>query len=338
MRAVGYQRSLPIADDAALVDIELPTPEPSGRDLLVEVRAVSVNPVDTKVRRRAAAEEGGWKVLGWDAAGVVAAVGPEVSRFKPGDEVFYAGAIDRQGTNSEYHLVDERIVGRKPASLSWAEAAALPLTAITAWETLFDRLDLRRPVPGPGQALLIIGGAGGVGSMTIQLARQLTYVTVIASASRLETQAWVRSLGAHHVVDHRKPLAAEVESLGIGAPTFVFSTTNPDVHVAEIVKLIAPQGRFALIDDPTALDVVPFKRKSVSIHWELMFTRSLFQTADIDAQGTLLDEVSGLVDAGTLRTTLADHFGPINAANLKRAHALIESGTARGKIVLEGFA
>jgi zinc-binding alcohol dehydrogenase family protein len=338
MRAVGYQRSLPITDDAALVDIDLPTPEPSGRDLLVEVRAVSVNPVDTKVRRRAAPEDGGWKVLGWDAAGVVAAVGPEVSRFKPGDEVFYAGAIDRQGTNSEYHLVDERIVGRKPASLSWAEAAALPLTAITAWETLFDRLDLRRPVPGPGQALLIIGGAGGVGSMTIQLARQLTYVTVIASASRLETQAWVRSLGAHHVVDHRKPLAAEVESLGIGAPTFVFSTTNTDVHVAEIVKLIAPQGRFALIDDPTALDVVPFKRKSVSIHWELMFTRSLFQTADIDAQGTLLDEVSGLVDAGTLRTTLADHFGPINAANLKRAHALIESGTARGKIVLEGFA
>jgi zinc-binding alcohol dehydrogenase family protein len=338
MRAVGYQRSLPITDDAALVDIDLPTPEPSGRDLLVEVRAVSVNPVDTKVRRRAAAEEGGWKVLGWDAAGVVAAVGPEVSRFKPGDEVFYAGAIDRQGTNSEYHLVDERIVGRKPASLSWAEAAALPLTAITAWETLFDRLDVRKPVPARGQALLIIGGAGGVGSIAVQLARQLTGVAVIASASRPETQEWVRSLGAHHVVDHRKPLAAEVEALGIGAPTFVFSTTNTDAHVAEIVKLIAPQGRFALIDDPAVLDVMPFKRKSISIHWELMFTRSLFQTADMDAQGTLLDEVSRLVDAGTLRTTLADHFGPINAANLKRAHALIESGTARGKIVLEGFA
>jgi NADPH2:quinone reductase len=338
MRAVGYQRSLPIADDAALVDIELPTPEPSGRDLLVEVRAVSVNPVDTKVRRRAAAEEGGWKVLGWDAAGVVAAVGPEVSRFKPGDEVFYAGAIDRQGTNSEYHLVDERIVGRKPASLSWAEAAALPLTAITAWETLFDRLDLRRPVPGPGQALLIIGGAGGVGSMTIQLARQLTYVTVIASASRLETQAWVRSLGAHHVVDHRKPLAAEVESLGIGAPTFVFSTTNTDVHVAEIVKLIAPQGRFALIDDPTALDVVPFKRKSVSIHWELMFTRSMFATADLAEQGRLLNEVARLVDAGTIRSTFAQSFGTISAANLRRAHELIESGRAKGKIVLEGWA
>jgi NADPH:quinone reductase len=338
MRAVGYQRSLPITDDAALVDIDLPTPEPSGRDLLVEVRAVSVNPVDTKVRRRAAPEDGGWKVLGWDAAGVVAAVGPEVSRFRPGDEVLYAGAIDRQGTNSEYHLVDERIVGRKPALLSWAEAAALPLTAITAWETLFDRLDIRKPVPAPGQALLIIGGAGGVGSITTQLARQLTDVTVIASASRPETQEWVRSFGAHHVVDHRKPLAAEVEALGIGAPTFVFSTTNTDAHLAEIVKLIAPQGRFALIDDPAVLDVMPFKRKSISIHWELMFTRSLFQTADMDAQGTLLDEVSRLVDAGTLRTTLADHFGPINAANLKRAHALIESGTARGKIVLEGFA
>jgi NADPH:quinone reductase len=338
MRAVGYQRSLPITDDAALVDIDLPTPEPSGRDLLVEVRAVSVNPVDTKVRRRAAPEDGGWKVLGWDAAGVVAAVGPEVSRFRPGDEVLYAGAIDRQGTNSEYHLVDERIVGRKPALLSWAEAAALPLTAITAWETLFDRLDVRKPVPAPGQALLIIGGAGGVGSITTQLGRQLTDVTVIASASRPETQEWVRSLGAHHVVDHRKPLAAEVEALGIGPPTFVFSTTNTDAHVAEIVKLIAPQGRFALIDDPAALDVVPFKRKSISIHWELMFTRSLFHTADMDAQGALLDEVSRLVDAGTLRTTLSDHFGPINAANLKRAHALIESGTARGKIVLEGFA
>jgi zinc-binding alcohol dehydrogenase family protein len=338
MRAVGYQRSLPITDDAALVDIDLPTPEPSGRDLLVEIRAVSVNPVDTKVRRRAAPEQGGWKVLGWDAAGVVAAVGPEASRFRPGDEVFYAGAIDRQGTNSEYHLVDERIVGRKPASLSWAEAAALPLTAITAWETLFDRLDVRKPVPGPAQALLIIGGAGGVGSIATQLARQLTDVTVIASASRPETQEWVRSLGAHHVVDHRKPLAAEVEALGIDAPTFVFSTTNTDAHVAEIVKLIAPQGKFALIDDPAVLDVMPFKRKSISIHWELMFTRSLFQTADMDAQGALLDEVYRLVDAGTLRTTLADHFGPINAANLKRAHALIESGTARGKIVLEGFA
>ncbi len=338
MRAVGYQRSLPITDDAALVDIDLPRPEPKGRDLLVEIRAVSVNPVDTKVRRRAAPEEGSWKVLGWDAAGVVAAVGPEVKGFEPGDEVFYAGALERQGTNAENHLVDERIVGRKPASLGWAEAAALPLTAITAWETLFDRLDVRKPVPSAGQSILIIGGAGGVGSIAVQLVRQLTDVTVIATASRPETVEWARSLGAQHVLDHRKPLAAEVAALGIGAPTFVFSTTNTDLHLAEIVKLIAPQGRFALIDDPAALDVLPFKRKSVSTHWEFMFTRSMFATPDMDAQGKLLDEVARLVDAGTLRTTLGDHFGQINATNLKRAHALLESGTARGKIVHEGFA
>ena len=337
MRAVGYQKSLPTDDAAALVDIELPKPEPRGRDLLVQVEAVSVNPVDTKVRRRAEAAPGEWKVLGWDAAGVVTAVGPDAARFKPGDAVFYAGTIGRSGSNAEFHLVDERIVGRKPTSLNWAQAAALPLTAITAWETLFDRLDVRKPVPGVTPSILIIGGAGGVGSMAIQLARRLTDLTVIATASRPETQSWVRELGAHHVVVHARPLAAEVATLGLGAPGFVFSTTNTDRHVGAIVELIAPQGRFALIDDPTALDVVPFKRKSVSIHWELMFTRSMFETADVDEQGALLNEVARMVDAGTLRSTLAESFGAINAANLKRAHKLIESGRAMGKIVLEGF-
>ena len=337
MRAVGYQKSLPIDDAAALVDIELPKPEPRGKDLLVQVEAVSVNPVDTKVRRRAEAAPGEWKVLGWDAAGVVTAVGPDAARFKPGDAVFYAGTIGRSGSNAEFHLVDERIVGRKPTSLNWAQAAALPLTAITAWETLFDRLDVRKPVPGVTPSILIIGGAGGVGSMAIQLARRLTDLTVIATASRPETQSWVRELGAHHVVVHARPLAAEVAALGLGAPGFVFSTTNTDRHVGAIVELIAPQGRFALIDDPTALDVVPFKRKSVSIHWELMFTRSMFETADVDEQGALLNEVARMVDAGTLRSTLAESFGAINAANLKRAHKLIESGRAMGKIVLEGF-
>jgi len=337
MRAVGYQKSLPIDDAAALVDIELPKPEPRGKDLLVQVEAVSVNPVDTKVRRRAEAAPGEWKVLGWDAAGVVTAVGPDATRFKPGDAVFYAGTIGRSGSNAEFHLVDERIVGRKPTSLNWAQAAALPLTAITAWETLFDRLDVRKPVPGVTPSILIIGGAGGVGSMAIQLARRLTDLTVIATASRPETQSWVRELGAHHVVVHARPLAAEVAALGLGAPGFVFSTTNTDRHVGAIVELIAPQGRFALIDDPTALDVVPFKRKSVSIHWELMFTRSMFETADVDEQGALLNEVARMVDAGTLRSTLAESFGAINAANLKRAHKLIESGRAMGKIVLEGF-
>ena len=337
MRAVGYQTPLPLHDPASLADIDLPKPAPSGRDLLVEIRAISVNPVDTKVRQRPKPDPESWAVLGWDAAGVVQAVGPDATLFKPGDAVFYAGALTRPGTNAEFHLVDERIVGRKPASIGWAEAAALPLTAITAWEALFDRLDVHKPVPGGPASILIIGGAGGVGSIAVQLARQLTKLTVIATASRPETQAWVRDLGAHHVIDHRAPLAGQVAALGIGAPAFVFSTTNTGDHLAQIAELIAPQGRFALIDDPAALDINPFKRKSASVHWEFMFTRSMFETADIAAQGDLLNEVARLVDSGTLRTTLGEHFGVIDAANLKRAHALLESGKARGKIVLEGF-
>ena len=337
MRAVGYQDSLPITAAAALVDIELPKPRPAGRDLLVEVRAVSVNPVDTKVRRRAKPEAGQWKVLGYDAVGVVAETGADAKLFKRGDAVFYAGDATRQGTNAEFHLVDERIVGRKPRSLDWADAAALPLTAITAWEALFDRLDVRKPVPGETNSILIIGGAGGVSSMAIQLARRLTELTVIATASRPETRAWVRELGAHHVLDHAKPLAAQVDALGIGAPGFVFSTTNTDEHLGEVEKLIAPQGRFAVIDDPAGLDVMPFKRKCVSVHWEMMFARSTFHTADMAEQGVLLNAVADLADAGTIRTTVGESFGPINAANLKRAHGLIESGRARGKVVLEGF-
>lgn len=338
MRAIGYQTPLAIADDNSLVDIDLPRPMPSGRDLLVEIKAISVNPADTKVRANARPEADSWKVLGWDAAGVVVEAGPEATLFKPGDEVFYAGSITRPGTYAEFHAVDERIIGRKPKTLGWPEAAALPLTAITAWETLFDRLDVKgRAVPGAAPAVLVIGGAGGVGSIAIQLARRLTDLTVIATASRAETKAWATELGAHHVVDHSTPLAKEVEALGIGAAAFVFSTTNTEQHLAEIVELIAPQGRFALIDDPAALDVNPFKRKSVSVHWEFMFTRSMFGTADIAEQGVLLNEVSRLVDNGTIRTTLAENFGPINATNLKRAHALIESGSAKGKIALEGF-
>src|SRR5271165_96661 len=338
MRAVGYKTaSPPIEADASLVDIELPQPQAQGRDILVAIRAVSVNPVDTKVRARAQPDAGTWRVLGWNAAGTVVSVGTDATLFKPGDEVFYAGALGRAGTNAEFHLVDERLAGRKPSSLSWAEAAALPLTSITAWKALFDRLEVRKPVPGGTRAILIVGGAGGVGSIATQLARQLTDLTVITTASRPETQAWSRTLGAHHVVDHTKPLAKEVEALGIGAPAFVFSTTNTDRHLADIAKLIAPQGRLALIDDPTALDVSLLKQKSVSLHWEFMFTRSMFGTADIAEQGKLLNEVARLVDAGTLRTTAAEHFGTINAANLRRAHALIESGRAKGKIVLEGF-
>ena len=337
MRAVGYQRSLPADDPEALVDIELPMPEPEGRDLLVGIRAVSVNPVDTKVRLRAAPEPGGWKVLGYDAAGVVIAAGPETRLFKPGDAVYYAGSIARQGTNAEFHLVDERIVGPKPSSLDWAEAAALPLTAITAWEMLFDRLEIRRPVPGTAPVLLIIGGAGGVGSMAVQLARRLTHLTVIATASRPESRAWASELGAHHVIDHGQPLQPQLDALGLGAPGFVFSTTHTEQHIAAVGTLIAPQGRFGYIDDLRAIDPAPFKTKSVSLRFESMFTRPVFGTADISAQHDLLAEVSRLVDLGALRTTLAERMTPISAANLRRAHQLIEGGWSHGKLVLEGF-
>lgn len=337
MKAIGYKTPGPIDHTDALQDIELPRPRAAGHDLLVEVAAVSVNPVDTKVRSSATPPEGEWKVLGWDAVGRVVETGPDVTGFAVGDEAYYAGSITRPGANSQFHLVDARIAGHKPKSLSNAEAAALPLTAITAWEMLFDRLDVRRPVPGAANAILIIGGAGGVGSIAIQLARALTDLTVIATASRPETRDWAMGLGAHHVVDHHGDLAAQVEALGIGAPGFVFSTNNSDRHLAGVQALIAPQGRFGLIDDPRTLDALGFKRKAASIHWELMFTRPIFGTPDLGEQGKLLDEVARLVDAGRIRTTLTQTLSPITAETLKKAHALIESNTARGKIVLEGF-
>ena len=337
MKAVGYRNAGPVSDSQALEDIELAVPSPTGRDIRVAVRAVSVNPVDTKIRRGVAPSPGEYKVLGWDAAGVVDAVGPEATLFKPGDEVFYAGSLDRPGTNSALHIVDERIVGRKPRNLNFAEAAALPLTAITAWEALFDRLKITDPTPEGGGSILVVGGAGGVGSIAIQILRQLTGLTIIATASRPETQAWVKEMGAHHVADHRKPLNEELGRLGLPAPGFVFSTTETDKHLDAIVELMAPQGRFCLIDDPPPLDIMKLKRKSLSLHWELMFTRPLYGTADIEEQHRLLNRVSAMVEEGKIRTTMSAHFGAITAANLLKAHALIESGSARGKIVLEGF-
>ncbi|MGN6449802.1 MAG: zinc-binding alcohol dehydrogenase family protein [Brucella intermedia] len=337
MKAVAYQNAGKLDRADSLVDVTLDKPVAAGRDLLVQVEAISVNPVDYKIRSGVSPDAGQWKVLGWDAVGTVVETGDQVRDFKPGDRVWYAGSLTRPGANSEFHLVDERIVGRKPASLSNSEAAALPLTSITAWEMLFDRLDVRRPVAGAANAIAIIGGAGGVGSIAIQLARALTDLTVIATASRPETQDWVRQLGAHHVIDHRKPLAEQVEALGIGAPALVFSTTQTLDHLSEIVRLIAPQGRFGLIDDPDKLDIMPFKRKSVSVHWELMFTRPIYQTADMAEQGRLLNEVAKLVDEGKIRTTLTEVLSPISAANLKAAHGVLESGKAKGKIVLEGW-
>ncbi len=337
MKAIAYYQSLPIAAPAALQDIELPAPQPGPRDLLVQVHAISVNPVDTKVRQNVQPEAGVAKVLGWDVAGVVKAVGSEVSLFQPGDKVYYAGSIARAGGNSELHVVDERIVGHMPRTLGFAEAAALPLTAITAWELLFERLLIAEGKADLGQSLLIVGGAGGVGSILTQLASQLTGLKVIASASRPETQAWVRELGADVVVDHRQPLAQALKAQGIDSVTHVASLTQTDQHLDQLVEALAPQGKLALIDDPKQLDVTKLKRKSLSLHWEFMYTRSLFETADMQAQHTLLNRVAELIDAGTLKTTLGEHFGPINAANLRRAHALLESGAAKGKIVLEGF-
>lgn len=337
MKAVAYYQSLPIDHTDALQDVELPVPTPGTRDLLVEVRAISVNPVDTKIRRNVQPENGQAKVLGWDVAGVVKAVGSDVTLFQPGDEVFYAGALTRPGGNAELHLVDERIVGKRPRSLDFAKSAALPLTAITAWELLFDRLGIAEGKADQGQSLLIVGAAGGVGSILVQLARQLTGLTVIGTASRPETQAWVRELGAHHVIDHSQPLAAELKRIGLDSVTHVASLTQTDQHLEQLVEALAPQGKLALIDDPAGLDVLKLKRKSISLHWEFMYTRSMFETADMIEQHRLLNRVSELIDTGVLKTTFGEHFGRIDAANLKRAHALLESGKAKGKIVLEGF-
>ncbi|MDH5181754.1 MAG: zinc-binding alcohol dehydrogenase family protein [Gammaproteobacteria bacterium] len=337
MKAIGYRESLPISDANALLDVTLPDPSPAGRDLLVRIKAVAVNPVDTKIRKRAQPEPGGIKVLGWDACGVVEAVGSECTLFKAGDEVWYAGAVNRQGTNAELHLVDERIVGRKPRTLDDAHAAAMPLTTITAWEILFDRLQIMPGKRDKGECLLIVGAAGGVGSMLTQLAARLTGLTVIGTASRAETRDWVLSLGAHHVIDHSKPLAAELKNISVENVTHVAALTRSDLHLEQIIESLAPFGKLAMIDDPGPVDFTKLKTKSISLHWELMFTRALFQTADMIEQHRLLNEVAALVDAGLIRSTFQEHYGKINAENLKRAHAMIESGKSMGKIVLEGF-
>ncbi len=340
MRAVGYfERGLPISDENALRDLELPDPPaPAGRDLLIRVHAVSVNPRDAKSRAVFKATPERPMVLGYDASGVVDAVGPEATLFRPGDEVFYAGVLNRPGSNAELQLVDERIVGRKPASLDHAAAASLPLTALTAYEMLFDRLEIPQGQAGAGNAVLILGGAGGVPSIAIQLARALTALTVVATASRPESERWVRELGAHHVLNHAKPLKAEVEALGLAEPLrYVFSTHTDAKSWADIAVFIAPQGRFGLIDDPEPLDLRLMKLKSVSIHWEAMFTRPMFGTADMIRQYEILTEVAALVDRGAVRPTATQSLGVINAANLRQAHAAIEAGSVIGKLVLAGF-
>ncbi len=340
MRAVGYRTT---GDAEVLQDVELPDPTPTERDLLVEVQAISVNPVDTKVRRRQGPEEGAEvKVLGYDVAGVVREVGADVTAYSAGDEVWYAGTIVRPGGNSELHVVDERLVSRRPTSLDAARAAAMPLTAVTAWELLFDRLGVERG-GGAGQTLLVVGAGGGVGSVLVQLAATQTKLRVIGTASRPETQEWVRSLGAHDVVDHSRPLAEELRGIGVDGVELVAALTHTDQHYEQLVEALAPQGRIGVIDDPVGgLDATPLKSKSASLVWELMFTRSTFRTPDMHLQGELLAEVARLVDEGVLRTTTAGTTTgadpkPITAAHLREAHEFIESGKAVGKVVLAGW-
>ncbi|MFK7957433.1 MAG: zinc-binding alcohol dehydrogenase family protein [Lysobacterales bacterium] len=335
MKAIGYETAGPITRPGALVAFEAAEPEMGPRDLRVAVHGVSVNPVDTKVRTRASAETGQKKILGFDASGVVESVGADVTLFAPGDAVFYAGDITRQGTNAQWHVVDERIVGAKPVSLSHAEAAALPLTAITAWEMLFDSFSL---VQGQGddESVVIIGGAGGVGSIMVQLARQLTGLTVVATASRPDTADWVKKMGAHHVINHHEPLPPQLAELNL-TPRYVACLTATDQHFAAVVELIKPRGHIALIDDPQSLDVNSMKPKALSLSWEFMFTRSMFQTPDMIQQHQLLNQVSALIDAGTLVTTATNNLGPMTVESLINAHTLQESGRAIGKTVLEGF-
>ncbi|MFU2512306.1 zinc-binding alcohol dehydrogenase family protein [Pseudoalteromonas sp. ASV78] len=336
MKAIGYQAATKTLSEDSFEIIELPTPTVQGHDLLVAVNAISVNPVDTKIRANVSPEHG-HKVIGWDAVGIVKAAGDKVSLFDIGDRVYYAGDLTRSGSNAQLQLVDERIVGRAPSSLSDAEAAALPLTSITAWELLFDRLQIPKGNNAKPASLLVIGAAGGVGSILVQLAKQLTNLTVVGTASRADSVKWLNELGVDQVLDHSQSLDAQRTEHNLAEFDYVISLTHTDQHLDEIIKVIKPQGKLALIDDPASFDILKLKRKSISLHWEFMYTRSMFQTEDMIAQHQLLTELAKLVDNGTIKTTLGQHLGKINVENLLKAHEILESHQSRGKLVLEGF-
>ncbi len=336
MPVVAYRKNLPVDDDESLIDAELPIPAPGPRDLLVQVEAIAVNPVDYKVRQ-STDPHGMPKVLGWDAAGTVVAVGDRVESFKPGDEVYYAGAINRPGTYSRFHVVDERIAARKPATLSFTEAAALPLTSLTAWEGLFDRMSLRPGALDETGTLLVTAAAGGVGAMVTQLAKALTGLIVIGTASRPETVDFARQMGADHVIDYRKQLTEQVAALAPGGLDYVFSTVGTDRNIAAYGELLVPFGHIVAIDDFSSLPIGVLKTKSISFHWEFMFTRSLYETPDQFAQNRILTRIARLVDQGLIHTTATRDLGTINAAHLREAHRVLESGTAVGKITLTSF-
>ncbi|HET7063666.1 MAG TPA: zinc-binding alcohol dehydrogenase family protein [Rudaea sp.] len=337
MKAIALTRYLPIDDSASLVEVELADPKATGHDLLVRVEAISVNPVDTKVRSPKPQVEAQPKVLGWDAAGTVIAVGDAVTLFKPGDAVYYAGDITRPGSNAQLQLVDERIVGRKPKTLDFAQAAALPLTTLTAWELLFDRFGFDAEGRDRGRSLLIVAGAGGLGSIAIQLARRAGFM-VIATASREETVAWCTRMGAAHVIDHRQPLRPQLEAAGFRHVDAIACFTGAESYWPQLADAVAPQGRIGLVVGlRTPLDLEIIKNKSASVHWEFMFTRAMFGTPDIARQHEILSQAADLIDKGELHTTVTDTLRPINAVNLREAHRRLESGTTIGKLVLAGW-
>ena len=338
MKAVGLYKYLPIEQADALLDIEIDKPCPQARELLVKVHAVAVNPVDVKMRAPQDKVEGVPRILGWDAAGVVAEVGANATLFKPGDEVFYAGSFTQPGCNSEFHIVDERIVGAKPKSLSFTQAAALPLTSITAWEAIFDRLGIDNNGAEAGKQLLILGGAGGVGSVAIQVAKQVAKLAVTATASRLESRKWCKELGADHVVNHYIDIPEQVSELGIDGYDYILCFNDTDEHWQSIASVIAPQGKICSIVETAAdVDLGALKSKSATFVWEFMFTRSMYETGDMIEQHHLLNSVAELVDAGKVKTTINQVLEPINASSLKKAHAEIESRHTIGKIVLQGW-
>jgi zinc-binding alcohol dehydrogenase family protein len=337
MKAVALKRYLPSSHPEALLDVELPDPKPQGREVLVRVHAVSVNPVDVKVRSPKDKTEEQPRVLGWDAAGIVEAVGPEATLFKPGDAVFYAGSITRPGCDSELHLVDERIVGPKPRSLDFAQAAAMPLTALTAYEALFEQFGIDPGGRHAGRTLLVINGAGGVGSIAIQLAK-LAGLRVIATASRPESQAWCRSMGADVVINHHEDIPKQLREAGSAEVDYLFNTVNTNAYWTVMGDVIKPFGRIAsIVETSEPVDLGRLMRKSVSFSWELMFTRAIFQTPDMDTQHRTLKQVAEWLDAGRLKSTVTETLSPISAANLRAAHAKVESGKMTGKLVLSGW-
>ncbi|MCS3430315.1 zinc-binding alcohol dehydrogenase family protein [Klebsiella sp. BIGb0407] len=334
MSAIGFYRHSVLSDADCLIGIELPRPLPGPHDVLVAVQAVSVNPVDTKIRVGLVSVPDSVNILGWDAAGIVEEVGECVTLFKPGQQVYYAGTFNRSGSNAQFHLVDERIVGHMPETLSFGGAAALPLTSLTAWQLLFERLGVVPGKPAGAGSLLVLGGAGGVGSMLIQLARRLTGLTVIATASHQASRDWCLALGAHHVIDHRQPLPEQIKALAIPPVNNIAALSHTAVHLLELAEIITPHGQIAIIDDHDSLDITPFKVKSVSVHWEMVFTRPLLGTADLIVQHQILNEVAALVDSGVLRSTVSHTLSPFNAAQLIEAHRLVEAGGSPGKVVV----